>query len=712
MTTYRLFDGASGRPGVGSSGTQPPASPTDPSGGNFLAGTVFRVTQGGMWLNGYYWWVPPAGDTGAQKFALWNVTSSTPTQTLITGSVVTSGTLTAGAMNYVPLAVPIPLAIGTDYVAATGWTLGAGFPISTFQFGSGDPYSTGVVNGPLQAYADGTTGASPAEMYSLAQGLFGTAGNDPSVHMPASGSNSSIFWVDVLVSDTGPSSYAGSYRAYPNKYDTNDATVADSAVDYIIATEFRLTQACTLDKIWAYSIASTSQLPTSCNIWTILGPNSGTSIAGTDSPGWSGAAGSGWVSCSFTGVVLPAGSYKVSIFNDSGSPDGWSVKDANSNYWGTGVAGSGITWGPLYFPGLSAASDAYEFNGSDAGSTPPYTNGTIEPGQCTFQQTGTNVYPPLYVDGLAQNYWIDVEVTPVTPFYPAVQAVRARLTRQPQGIGAPRGRVGSDPGGPVPPPVPPPVYPLQGPVRGRFPQRPFLRGRVTSDAGGPLANPAQGPVFRQAVRPARAVIPQVFSKGRASSNAGIPAPFAGPPFRQAAGPARIRPVLPPRGRVTSSPGAPVSDPRTGPPVCPLPGPVRARIPQVFSKGRVRANPGALATAPVPAPVYPLHGPVMARRPLPSRGRVFTGNPGGPARNPHPGPVFFPAVRPIRAVIPQNAPRGRTTSNPGGPRVPVPRPGLAFTFGSPYWQWETEEPYFQWEAGTAGFQWATEEPYLS
>jgi hypothetical protein len=62
---------------------------------------------------------------------------------------------------------------------------------------------------------------------------------------------------------------------------------------------------------------------------------------------------------------------------------------------------------------LSAASLAYINNNDGAQNTPPYStpNGSREPGQCTFAIGGPQ-YPYLYVDGKAQNYWIDLEVTP------------------------------------------------------------------------------------------------------------------------------------------------------------------------------------------------------------------------------------------------------------------------------------------------------------
>jgi len=415
MATYRLFPSTNG-----------PSSPTAYA-GNYLAGVVFEVTKGGMWLNGYYHWVPAGGDTVARKFALWNVTAANA-GSLISSATVTSGTLTAGQWNYVALGTPVPLSIGTAYVACTGWVAVNGFPSTNNSFGSGNTYSAGITNGPLAAFSD--TGGTAAEPYGTSQGLFSsTLGSDPSVHMPNAGSNSANFWMDVQVSTAGPGGYSGSYRLYPNKQDANPATVADSSVNYVVATEIRLSQACTLNKIWYYSPSGTAQLATSADIWSILGADSGSITAGTNSPSWSGAAGSGWVSCSFTSTVLPAGSYKVSVYNNAGSPDGWSAKDAETNYWGTGGAGvNGITWGPLYAPGLAAASSAYNFNGSDGGSTPPFTDGTILAGQCTFAQSGTNIYPYLYVSGLAQNYWADMEVTPAAATSPPTLAVGGRMT--------------------------------------------------------------------------------------------------------------------------------------------------------------------------------------------------------------------------------------------------------------------------------------------
>jgi hypothetical protein len=362
--------------------------------GPFLAGIQFEVTAGGMWFEGYWWWVCPSGQpTAAQKFALWNVTSQ-GSGTLIPGSVVTSGPLTAGQWNWVPLAAPFPLAIGTCYNACTGFT--GSFPNTTGQFDSGEPYGAGLANGPLTAYSD-TNGSLPAP-YTTSQGVFGVAGTDPSASMPLGGSNSANFWMDLQVSGTARADYAGSYRLWPNKHDAAPETSPDSAVNYVVATEIHLSQECSVDNIWYYSPPGVSQLATECGIWDmgtrqLYGENA--------SPSWSGGAGSGWISCAVSGLVLPAGQYKVAVYNGAAVPAPWSAKQLR--YWDIGPGQHGITNGPLAAPSLADASMATIYQGSGQ-----------EPGQCTFAVGPPDQYPDLYVDGLAQNYWVDVEVTPAS----------------------------------------------------------------------------------------------------------------------------------------------------------------------------------------------------------------------------------------------------------------------------------------------------------
>jgi hypothetical protein len=100
MATYRLF-----------SITDGPSSPVS-WGGSFLAGVWFQVTTGGVWFDGYWWWVCNTGQpAAAQKFALW-VVYADGSGTLIPAATVTSAALTAGQWNYIPLAAPLPLSIG------------------------------------------------------------------------------------------------------------------------------------------------------------------------------------------------------------------------------------------------------------------------------------------------------------------------------------------------------------------------------------------------------------------------------------------------------------------------------------------------------------------------------------------------------------------------------------------------------------------------
>ena len=365
--TYRLFPTTSG-----------PSSPVSYS-GPFIAGVVFEVTAGGCWLDGYWWWVCPSGQpTAAQKFALWCVTGP-PNGALVANSTVTSGALTAGQWNYVPLPAPVPLAIAATYIVATG--VNGSFPDTNNQFGSGGPYSNGIVSGPLTAFSDGS-GSRPSP-FSTDQGVFSVAGSDPTTSMPIYGSGSSNFWMDLQVDITPPA--GASYRLWPN-YPTIPGHINSDTSGYTLGTEFQLSASCKLDAIWYYSPPGAAALPTRCAIWNV-----GTQavVSGTDNtaPSWSGAAGSGWVSCTYSGVTLPAGDYKVSVFYAGGSQ--W--YQATTSYWASGGPGSnGIATGPVTAPSLAAATS---------------------PGQSTYNY-GSWAYPNTYASGAnGENNWVDVEVT-------------------------------------------------------------------------------------------------------------------------------------------------------------------------------------------------------------------------------------------------------------------------------------------------------------
>jgi hypothetical protein len=366
--TYRLFPTTAG-----------PSSPVSYS-GPFEAGVVFGLTSGGCWLDGYWWWVCKSGQsTSSQKFALWQ-TSNGQQGSVVPGSVVTSGALTAGQWNFVPLAAKLPLAIGATYVASTGFS--NSFPDTNNQFGSGQPYAAGIVNGPLTAYSD-ASGSRPSP-FKTAQGVFSVSSTDPTMSMPIYGSSSCNFWVDLQI-DTNPPA-GTSYRLWPG-YPTISGGIDSDTTGYTLATEFTLSQSCTLDNIWFYSASGAGALPTRCAIWSV---SSQSEVTGTDktSPSWSGAAGSGWVASAYSGVTLPAGDYKVAVFYGGGSK--W--YQVGLGYWTSGGTGAaGITAGSLTAPGETGATS---------------------PGQSTYHQ-GSWAYPNTYESsGGGENYWVDVEVTP------------------------------------------------------------------------------------------------------------------------------------------------------------------------------------------------------------------------------------------------------------------------------------------------------------
>jgi hypothetical protein len=365
---YRLFPTTAG-----------PATAVSYS-GPFEAGVVFGVTTGGCWLDGYWWWVCGSGQsTSPQKFCLWQ-TYNGQQGIVVPGSVVTSGTLNAEAWNFVPLAASLPIAIGATYVAATGFS--NGFPDTNSQFGSGQPYGAGIVNGPLTAYSD-ATGSMPSP-FKNDQGVFSVASTDPTASMPIYGSSASNFWIDLQVGTTPPT--GTSYRLWPG-YPRIPGSLNSDTAGYTLATEVKLSQSCTLDNIWYFSASGAGVLPSRCGIWSV---SSQSVVAGTNntSPSWSGAAGSGWVACPYSGVTLPAGDYRVAVFYGGGSQ--W--YQTATGYWTSGGAGAGgIISGPLTAPGESGASS---------------------PGQSTFNE-GSWAYPNTYESGTpGENYWVDIEVTP------------------------------------------------------------------------------------------------------------------------------------------------------------------------------------------------------------------------------------------------------------------------------------------------------------
>lgn len=376
MSTYRLFPSTTG-----------PTTPTTYS-GSFIAGVAFTVTQPTMYFAGYYWWVCGSGQsTAAQTFALWNIGTAND-QELVTTGTATSGALTAGQWNYIPLTTPIPLAENQVYVVATG--LSNNFPATDYQFGSGDPYSAGITDGPLLAYSDATGSRAAPNNTTAGQGLFTTGSADPTTTFPYQISNSGNFWIDLQITDVVPPN--PTYRIFPST--PNPYGLATSAVSgsYTLTVEFILSEACSVQKLWFYSGSGCAILPSRCGIWSVT---SQTEVAGSDnaSPSWlsapntaaSAAAGWCYVDYSSANLTLPAGKYRAAVYSTGASA--WF--NYMQGYWSAGGLGStGAGNGPVSVP-TTADADS------------PGQGGSLE---------GSWGYPNSASSG--NNFWVDIEVAP------------------------------------------------------------------------------------------------------------------------------------------------------------------------------------------------------------------------------------------------------------------------------------------------------------
>lgn len=400
----RLFPAASG-----------PGAPTAYAGPLLEAVTVKLLAPKVQWLQGFYAWVPAGGDVTAQTFALWALAGA-GTGALIPGTSVTSGPLTAGQWNYVPIPAPVPLSAGTPYVIQRGWTSVSGFPVTNSQFGTGGPYVSGLTSGSVFAYSDGTAGGTAADAapYGMAQGLFSTATANASAAMAATGSNSANFWTDALFSDTAPPGYSGTYELNPHNIVGNSSVTLDLNVNYNVGTVFTLAAPCPVLGIKMLSPPGASGLPTAASVWSVNGLGR-TKVASIPAPAWSGAAGSGQVTALFpVAPVLPAGTYVAAVYNSAGTlPGGWNAKDSQTGGFGPGGDfAAGISNGPLSAPNVAGSALCYDYSGSATGANPPYSAGTTEAGQCVFGQMpdGSEGPPYLYAgppsSSLPQLYFV------------------------------------------------------------------------------------------------------------------------------------------------------------------------------------------------------------------------------------------------------------------------------------------------------------------
>jgi hypothetical protein len=379
----------------------------------FQAGITFEVTSGQCYYVAHRWFVPAGGDTAPQKFALWALTSST-TGVVVPGTVVTSGTLTAGQWNLIYLPAPVHLSPGIPYRACTGWQTVVGFPVNNNQFGSGDPFAAGITSGPVFAYSDSSGSAS--DPYGSAQGTFSsTAGHtDPSIYLPAAESNTANFGMDVYISDTVPNGLTGPFSiwdgANPNG---NSSAVADLAANYNVGTVEVISASVTCPYIRYLSPSGCTDLATEASIWQLTGSLAWSKIHAIAAPSWSGAAGSGWLTAAFSSApLLSPGTYAVCVYDGNVTPAAFNAKDSVTSYWTTGVGKSGLTNGPITMPSAANSPLAYTYFPADGGNTPPFTNVTTQlGGQSPFGQLPTAAQgsgqPYLYANPPNQNYFVE-----------------------------------------------------------------------------------------------------------------------------------------------------------------------------------------------------------------------------------------------------------------------------------------------------------------
>jgi len=188
---------------------------------------------------------------------------------------------------------------------------------------------------------------------------------------------------------------------------TGGGSASGDNASYTLGVQFTVSSVVTLTGIWWYSAATQNVLPAACCIFAETSPGSGSIVSGTqnNSPSWSGAAGSGWVRCSYSAPALsPGNTYKACVLGSGGGTPGW--YSATSHYWDTGSGSGGLASGPLSAPG-NAGGDG----GQDTFVTPAAA--------LTYPASSFN----------AANYWVDVEVTAsgVTPAGPAYTALMSGM---------------------------------------------------------------------------------------------------------------------------------------------------------------------------------------------------------------------------------------------------------------------------------------------
>lgn len=393
MGTYRLFPSASG-----------PSAPTDFGAGfDFVSGTGFWVTQKTMYFEGYWWWVCPSSQsTAPQKFCLWQDTGDADTKgdygALVEASVVTSGTLTAGQWNWIPLAQPIPL---SQYIAYRATTASPRYaPVTNGQFGSGGVYANGITNGPLFAFADATSGNSGDVNFFQSGNCTWQQGTlDPTSVYPGSGYNGFNLWVDVQVTDQVPA--GASYRCWPNQ--PNPLYPPEAALPYTVSTQMAVSEPAQVLKFWFMSQAGNQKLPAICGIWDtetqqVVPGSVNNSPAWLRPDGSAAAPGEGWCYCDYSAANLTlAASHNYRVAVGMYEP---------GFVWYSGVQGYWLANGGG-FP--SQGEGAAHGAGNGIISCVPCGLAPNPLSPCSQDNSGGWTYPNM-MEPDGDNYYIDLEV--------------------------------------------------------------------------------------------------------------------------------------------------------------------------------------------------------------------------------------------------------------------------------------------------------------
>lgn len=433
MTSYRLWPATNG----------PATASAYPLGNPFISGMVFMVTAE-AWFQGYWWWVCPAGGqaTTPVKCALWQIDASQGVSShhLVPGTVVTSGTLTAGQWNYIPLATPIPLSLGgsqgaTPQSAVTGSTVGGAavyvaavgcngpFPDTNNYWGAGQTAPNGITNGPLSAYSDSGGGLPypyPIDQSPRAQGKFSTGGTDPALICPAATSGTDNFWVDVQVSDFPGAPAGASLRLWPNFPFPATTPVGDNT-KAMSGTAFTLSERAKLMKIWMFCPPGSTGLPSRCGIWNtdtktlVAATDSGLSPAWLNSSGAAAAAGDGWIYVDYSAgnIFLPAGNYATSFYDAAGVifyRDSFNYFFTGADPVGGAAVGgpgwNGVSWGGGILTAPAVAGGPQLVYDDSSGTHPG--QGSYQPGPSGW------VYPGEFEASAdwGETRWADVEIIP------------------------------------------------------------------------------------------------------------------------------------------------------------------------------------------------------------------------------------------------------------------------------------------------------------